>query len=120
MTPQRPASAGRNGAGGDDLSGLVRRARDGDRDAWDEVVDRCLPALWDAAVGMGLTPGDAGNAVEITWLRLLDDGGEVVGPADVEGWLVSTCRTEARRLLATGGAARARAVVEVGARPTLA
>ncbi len=99
---------------------LVDRARNGDRQAWDALVERFLPVVWEAAVAAGLGPADAADAVEITWLRLLDDTDVFADAAGVERWLVSTCQDESRRLAAAGTLSVKPAVVDLTARPTLA
>jgi DNA-directed RNA polymerase specialized sigma24 family protein len=59
---------------------LVARARDGDQDAWDELVGRFMPVLMAVALRLGLSRADAADAVQM-------------------GWLVTTCRRESFTVL---------------------
>jgi RNA polymerase sigma factor (sigma-70 family) len=94
-----PASQGSTGH-------LVRRAAQGDQGAWNAVVRQYSGLLWSVARDFRLTDAQAADAVQTTWLRLLEDPGGMRRPERFAGWL----RTTARRtcLEAVRGAGRER------------
>jgi DNA-directed RNA polymerase specialized sigma24 family protein len=78
---------------------LAAAARGGDRSAWHELVDHCLPLVWSVAAAQGLGTRDCGDAVQLTWLRLLEDHGpHFTDAARLEEWLVTTSRLESQRI----------------------
>jgi RNA polymerase sigma factor (sigma-70 family) len=83
----------------DDLARLVRSATDGDQSAWDEIVDRFNGLLWATCRAFRLTPSDASDVVQLTWLRLLEHLESIRDPARLPGWLATTCRRECLVLL---------------------
>ena len=82
-----------------DVSALVRAAADGDRAAWDALVDRFGELIWAIARGLGLSRADAADVCQTTWLRLAEHVGRLRQPDRVGGWLATTARNEALRTL---------------------
>lgn len=82
-----------------DLATLVARAGQGDQDAWNALVDRFNNLVWAVARGFGLTTADAGDVVQTTWLRLVEQLHRVHDPERVGAWLATTARREALRLV---------------------
>ena len=82
-----------------DVAALVRAAAAGDRAAWDQLVDRFSGMLWAISRSYGLGRDDAADAVQLTWLRLLERADSIQDPARVAGWLATTCRRECLGLL---------------------
>jgi RNA polymerase sigma factor (sigma-70 family) len=80
---------------------LVSGARNGSQQAWNELVDRFSPLLWRIARGTRLNHADAADAVQATWLRLVEHLDRVREPSAVPGWLVTTCHREALRVIRT-------------------
>ncbi|MGI5164044.1 RNA polymerase sigma factor [Spirillospora sp. CA-253888] len=78
---------------------LVRRARDGDGAAWARLVEGYSDLLWSVARTAGLPDADAADAVQTTWLRLVEHLDRLREPDAVAGWLVTTARHESLRLL---------------------
>ncbi|MEO3800337.1 sigma-70 family RNA polymerase sigma factor [Nonomuraea sp. B1E8] len=78
---------------------LVTAAADGDRTAWDELEARYGPRMWAVARASGLSPSDAADAVQGSWLRLLQHLHTLRDPAKVGGWLMTTVRREAHAFL---------------------
>ncbi|MFG1705915.1 RNA polymerase sigma factor [Nonomuraea sp. M3C6] len=78
---------------------LLEAAADGDRSAWDTLETRFGPRMWAVARACGLSPSDAADAVQGTWLRLLQQLQNIRDPARVGGWLMTTVRHEALLLL---------------------
>jgi RNA polymerase sigma factor (sigma-70 family) len=78
---------------------LVRAAAAGDRRAWDHVVDRFSGLLWSVAAGYRLSQADAADVFQTTWLRLLENLGNLRDPERVGAWLATTARHECQRAL---------------------
>lgn len=85
----------------DDVRPLIRLAQAGDERAWAELVDRFGPMLWSIARGYRLSPEDAADAVQVTWLRLLEHIGELREPQLVGAWLATTVRRQCLGVLAS-------------------
>ncbi|MFC4061146.1 RNA polymerase sigma factor [Planomonospora corallina] len=71
----------------------------GDQTAWDELVRRFGPVIWAAVRAYGLSPADASDIVQGTWLRLLESLHTIRDPERIGSWLFTTARREAVRLL---------------------
>ncbi|MEV0384021.1 sigma-70 family RNA polymerase sigma factor [Nonomuraea sp. NPDC050643] len=82
-----------------DPAELLDAAADGDRAAWDELESRFGPRMWAVARACGLGPADAADAVQGSWLRLLQHLQSIRDPAGVGGWLTTTVRREALLIL---------------------
>jgi RNA polymerase sigma factor (sigma-70 family) len=85
-----------------ELAEIVRSARAGDRRAWERLYARFTPMLRRIAGSYRLAPADAEDAVQTTWLRLVDNIARVREPAAVGAWLAITARREALRTLQRG------------------
>jgi RNA polymerase sigma factor (sigma-70 family) len=83
----------------EELARLVRYAADGDQDAWNSLVDRFSSLLWATCRAYRLSPADAGDVCQLTWLRLLEHLDSIREPTRLPGWLVTTCRRECLVLL---------------------
>jgi RNA polymerase sigma factor (sigma-70 family) len=81
------------------LAPLVRAAAEGDRAAWDTLVDRFSGLLWAICRSFGLSPADSGDAFQLTWLRLLERLDTIQDPNRLAGWLATTCRRECLAVL---------------------
>jgi RNA polymerase sigma factor (sigma-70 family) len=77
---------------------LLLAARQGDQSAFAQLVDRYTPLLWSVARSHRLSEDDANDAVQTTWLRLVEHVDKVRDEKALAGWLVSTCRREALRM----------------------
>jgi RNA polymerase sigma factor (sigma-70 family) len=80
---------------------LVARARDGDRQAWDALVDRYAPLIWAICRRYRLDRADAEHVGQSVWLRLLEQLEKTRDPAALAGWLATTARRECLRILRT-------------------
>ncbi len=80
------------------VADLVIRARDGDSQAWDALVDRYLPLVWSICRRHVLDRGDAAHVCQTVWLRLADQLARLRDPAAVPDWLVTTTQRECARL----------------------
>jgi RNA polymerase sigma factor (sigma-70 family) len=81
------------------VAALVARARDGDKDAWDAIVDRYAPLIWSICRRYRLDRADADDVGQSVWLRLVDQLGRLREPEALPGWLATTTRRECGRLL---------------------
>jgi RNA polymerase sigma factor (sigma-70 family) len=77
---------------------LVTRARDGDRQAWDALVDRYAPLIWAICRRYGLDRADAEDVGQIVWLRLLEHVEKIRDQAALAGWLAVTAQRECIRV----------------------
>jgi RNA polymerase sigma factor (sigma-70 family) len=78
---------------------LVARARKGDQQAWDALVERYAPLIWSICRRHQLADADAADVVQSVWLRLVDQLHTVRDPAALPGWLATTTRRECLRVL---------------------
>ena len=90
----------------EETSDLVAAAAAGDSAAWDALVNLYSGLLWSIARGFRLSSADAGDAVQTTWLRLVENLDRIEDPARLPGWLATTVRRECIRLLKRGGRER--------------
>ena len=81
------------------VSDLVARAKDGDRQAWDALVERYAPLIWSICRRHRLGHADADDVGQSVWLRLVDQLDRVRDPAALPGWLATTARRECLRVL---------------------
>jgi RNA polymerase sigma factor (sigma-70 family) len=82
-----------------ELTSLVRQAADGDRAAWETLVDRYTNLLWSIARGYRLGTEAAADVVQTSWLRLLENLGRIKEPERLGAWLATTARHECLRVL---------------------
>lgn len=78
---------------------LVLRARDGDRVAWDQIVERYAPLVWSICRQFRLGRPDADDVGQGVWLRLVEHLPALHEPAALPGWLATTTRRECLRVL---------------------
>ena len=83
----------------DDLTALVARARNGDEQAWDELVDRYTPLIWSICRRYRLGRADAEDVGQSVWLQLVDQLASLRDPAALPGWLATTTQRECGRVL---------------------
>jgi RNA polymerase sigma factor (sigma-70 family) len=78
---------------------LVARAREGDKRAWDEIVDRYAPLVWSICRRYRLSEPDAADVGQEVWLRLVEQLRALREPAALAGWLATTTQRECLRVL---------------------
>ncbi|GHE45102.1 RNA polymerase sigma factor [Streptosporangium violaceochromogenes] len=76
----------------------IHAALAGDQAAWDALVGRFSGLLWSVVRAHGLSGADAADAVQGTWLRLLESLHTIRDPDRVGSWLFTTARREASLL----------------------
>ena len=86
-----------------DVAVLVRAAAAGDERAWNALGDRFSKLVWAIARNHRLCAEDAADVSQTTWLRLAEHIDRLQDPSKVGGWLATTARHEALRLLRGAG-----------------
>jgi RNA polymerase sigma factor (sigma-70 family) len=89
-----------------DTSTLLAAAGRGDQAAWDALVARHNGLLWSIARGYRLGAADAADAVQTTWLRLVENLGRITDPERLPGWLATTVRRECLQQIRRAGRTR--------------
>jgi RNA polymerase sigma factor (sigma-70 family) len=77
---------------------LVTRARNGDRSAWDALIDRYSPLIWSVCRRSQLDRTDAEDVYQVVWLRLVEQLDNLREPAALPGWLATTTQRECYRV----------------------
>jgi len=85
------------------VTDLVTRARNGDKQAWDALVERYAPLIWSICRRYRLGRADADDVGQSVWMCLVDQLDKIRDPAALPGWLATTTRRECWRVV---GAAR--------------
>ncbi|MEN3309236.1 MAG: hypothetical protein V7603_5438 [Micromonosporaceae bacterium] len=93
---------------------LVLAARDGDPEAWQQIVERYAPLVWGICRRFTLGRPDADDVGQAVWLSLFQHLAAIREPAALPGWLARTTRNECLRVLrATGQRERVERTVPV-------
>jgi RNA polymerase sigma factor (sigma-70 family) len=99
------------------VTDLVTRARAGDRQAWDALVNRYAPLIWAICRSHGLGDADSGDVGRGVWLRLVGQLDKIRDPAALAGWLATTAGRECVRILRARGPQPAGHVLAAGHMP---
>jgi RNA polymerase sigma factor (sigma-70 family) len=86
----------------DEVGGLARSAATGDAAAWEALVARFGGLVWAVARGYRLSPADAADVFQTTWLRLTEHLSRINSPEHVGAWLATTARRESLRVVRAG------------------
>lgn len=78
---------------------LVIRARNGDKQAWDVIVEQYAPLIWSICRQYRLDRTDAEDVGQNVWLQLVSHLDTFREPAALPGWLVTTTRRECSRVV---------------------
>jgi RNA polymerase sigma factor (sigma-70 family) len=81
---------------------LVGLAANGDRLAWDQLVDRYAPLVWSICRRYRLTQADADDVSQSVWLRLVENLANLREPQALPGWLATTTSRECLRVVRSG------------------
>ena len=81
------------------VTDLVMRARNGDQQAWDALIERYAPLVWSICRRHRLDRADAEDACQTVWLRLVDHLDRLRDPDALPGWLATTTRRECLQVL---------------------
>jgi RNA polymerase sigma factor (sigma-70 family) len=79
---------------GPSVDDLVTRARTGDKQAWDALVDRYAPLIWSICRRRRLDDADAGEVGQKVWLQLVSQLNQVRDPAALPSWLATTTQRD--------------------------
>jgi RNA polymerase sigma factor (sigma-70 family) len=94
------AEAANSSLGGDpSAAGLMARARHGDQQAWDALVDRYSSLIWWICRRYRLADAEAADVSHSVWLHLVDHLDRVRDPAALSSWLASATLGECSRIL---------------------
>jgi RNA polymerase sigma factor (sigma-70 family) len=85
------------------LQELIQAASEGDPSAWSALVDRFSGLVWATARAHRLSPADAADVTQTTWLRLVENLDRINDPERLGGWLATTARRESLRHLRLRG-----------------
>ena len=77
---------------------LLARARRGDQIAWDTIVDRYGGLVWAITRAHGLSPDDAADVSQVTWLLLVQHLASMQEPERLGVWLLRIASREASRM----------------------
>ncbi|KJK42009.1 hypothetical protein UK23_39250, partial [Lentzea aerocolonigenes] len=92
MDSSRTASPSSPGARRAGTAELFTAARDGDKRAFDELVEVLSPLLWHVVRAQGLDHQLSQDVVQTTWLSLVRDMHTIRNPRALAGWLVTTAK----------------------------
>jgi RNA polymerase sigma factor (sigma-70 family) len=81
------------------VADLVTRARKGDQQAWDSLVERYAPLIWSICRHYRLDRADAEDVGQRIWLQFVNHLGAIRDPAAVPGWLTTTTKRECGRVV---------------------
>ena len=78
---------------------LFAAARAGNKNAWPELIRRYEGLVKAITLQFSMNSADSGDAVQNTWLRLLERADTVREPEKLGGWLATTARRECLALV---------------------
>lgn len=81
------------------VADLLAGAAIGDSAAWEALVDRYSRLVWFVVRGFRLDDAAAADVTQTVWLRLVEHCDRIRQPERLPGWLASTARNEALRVL---------------------
>lgn len=81
-----------------EITALLHAAADGDQQAWNALVARYNGLVWAVVRGFRLSPHDAADATQTTWLRLVEKLDDIRNPEGLGSWLATTARHECLRI----------------------
>ena len=81
------------------VTDLVARARSGDTQAWNALVERYTPLISSICRRHRLDRADAEDVSQSVWLRLVAQLDKIREPAALPGWIATTTRRECGRVV---------------------
>ncbi len=79
---------------GEETARLLRRAAEGDQDAWSALVDEFSSLVWSVIRGFRLDPDTSADVSQTVWLRLAEKCSSIREPERLAGWLSRTAWNE--------------------------
>lgn len=98
-----PGEHGTREALAESNAALLAAASAGDQAAWDALVARFANLVWSVASGYRLKVGEDADAVQNTWLRLVENLDRITDPEHLGSWLCTTVRRECLQVLRRRG-----------------
>jgi RNA polymerase sigma factor (sigma-70 family) len=89
------------------VTDLVARAKNGEQQAWDALVERYAPLIWSICRRFRLDGSDAEDVGQAVWLKLVTHLDHLREAAALPGWLATTTRRECGRVINAADARRA-------------
>ena len=89
------------------VTDLVTRAKNGEQQAWDALVERYAPLIWSICRHYRLEAADAEDVGQSVWLKLVAHLDHLRDSAALPGWLATTTRRECGRVINAADARRA-------------
>ena len=89
------------------VTDLVTRAKNGEQQAWDALVERYASLIWSICRHYRLDGADAEDVGQAVWLKLVTHLDHLREAAALPGWLVTTTRRECGRVINAADARRA-------------
>ena len=89
------------------VADLVTRAKNGEQQAWDALVERYAPLIWSICRHFRLETADAEDVGQAVWLKLVTHLDHLREAAALPGWLATTTRRECGRVINAADARRA-------------
>jgi RNA polymerase sigma factor (sigma-70 family) len=81
------------------ITDLVTRAAQGEKHAWDELVERFIPLIWSICRKYRLGDADVEDVGQNVWLQLMNHLGKIRDPVALPGWLATVTRRECFRVM---------------------
>ena len=75
-----------------DATRLMRRAAQGDRRAWEQLVEKYERLIWSITRDFKLVESDAADVFQTTWMRLIEHIDRIEHADRVGSWLAATAR----------------------------
>lgn len=85
-------------SGCDNVAELFQHARQGDGDAWEDLVRRFAGLVSAIARRCRLSEADVAEVCQTTWLRLVENLDRIEQPERLGAWLATTSRRESLRI----------------------
>lgn len=86
------------------VTDLVARAADGEKQAWDALVERYSPLIWSICLGHRLADADADAVGLRVWRQLVHRLDEVPDPGTLTGWVAAAAWQECGKVRSAAGA----------------
>ncbi|MGQ0718025.1 MAG: RNA polymerase sigma factor [Pseudonocardiales bacterium] len=83
----------------DNAAELLQGIEGGDPAAWNEIIRQYGKLVSTTVWSFRLQEADALDAIQTTWLRLVENADRVQFPERLSGWLATTARRECLRIL---------------------
>jgi len=80
------------------VANLVAGARNGDRQAWNALVERYAPLIWSICRRYGISSPATEDVAQRVWLLLVENLNNLRDPAALPGWISTTAQRECCRI----------------------